>query len=141
MMLPWGGDLPEEALPFFSPSAIWTRLPNDAEGTAALASTVCEGALFDYLDVFLDLCLRATQVPSPTTPGARSAPVGDAAQRQKAYSRYRIEKDPARGMLTRMHGPEFTEKLITEVLFDYEKSESRSKSASGSGVVASSGRV
>ena len=73
--------------------------------------------------------------------------------RQLAYSGYRIEKDPARGMLTRcvgglklcartwlrwselrhapprlitasafarMHGPDWTERLITQVLFDVD---------------------
>ena len=34
--LPWGGDLPEEARPFFSPAALWSRLPRTTEGTATL---------------------------------------------------------------------------------------------------------
>ena len=37
---------------------------------------------------------------------------------QLAYATYRAEKDPARGMLSRLFGAEFTERLIDEVLFD-----------------------
>jgi len=135
--LPWGGDLPEAALPFFSPCALWTRLPQDAAGTETLATTVCQKALFDYLDVFLDLCVQASatataaaadaaRVDSSTIsvfsdPPAVSSRAASAAQRQQAYSQYRVEKDPARGMLTRFHGADFTERLITEVLFDFDK--------------------
>ena len=37
---------------------------------------------------------------------------------QKLYYNYRAEKDPARGMLSRFHGSEWTESYIHEVLFD-----------------------
>jgi len=107
--LPWGGELPEKAKPFFSPAVLWTRLPADSTGTAKLESEVCSGALFDYLDVFLDLVASA----EPRLPS------DDRAEAQRRYSRYRIENDPARGMLTRMHGEEWTERLINEVLFDF----------------------
>ena len=104
--LPWGGDLPLEARPFFSPCALWTRLAGDEEGTTRLQHEVCEGAVLDYLDVFLDLAAGA-HGPAPAS----------AVEAQRSYCRYRIDKDPARGMLTRMHGEEWTEKLIREVLF------------------------
>ena len=42
------------------------------------------------------------------------------AERQKAYLHYRAEKDPARGMFTRMYGPEWTETYIHQFLFDLE---------------------
>jgi phycoerythrobilin:ferredoxin oxidoreductase len=108
--LPWGGDLPEEAKPFFSPCALWTRLPGDTAGNIRMASEVCDRALMDYLGVFLDLAVASK-------PDAAKA--GRAAAYQRAYSDYRVAKDPARGMLTRMHGPELTERLVREVLFDF----------------------
>jgi phycoerythrobilin:ferredoxin oxidoreductase len=40
---------------------------------------------------------------------------------QRRYTRYRAEKDPARGMLSRFHGAEWTESYIHEVLFDLDK--------------------
>jgi phycoerythrobilin:ferredoxin oxidoreductase len=39
---------------------------------------------------------------------------------KKKYTDYRAEKDPARGMLTRFHGSEWTEAYIHSVLFDLE---------------------
>jgi phycoerythrobilin:ferredoxin oxidoreductase len=39
---------------------------------------------------------------------------------QKRYTAYRAEKDPARGMLTRFYGSEWTESYIHDVLFDLE---------------------
>jgi phycoerythrobilin:ferredoxin oxidoreductase len=39
---------------------------------------------------------------------------------QKRYTRYRAEKDPARGMLSRFYGSEWTEAYIHDVLFDLE---------------------
>jgi len=118
-LLPWGGALPEEAKPFFSPAALWTRLPNDAAGSARLQGQVCGGALPDYLSAFLDLCVDAP-ASEPSAGDAQTAARTDAAAgRQRAYSEYRIEKDPARGMLTRMHGAEWADQLIAEVLFDF----------------------
>jgi len=37
---------------------------------------------------------------------------------QRRYTDYRAEKDPARGMLTRFYGSEWTENYIHTVLFD-----------------------
>ena len=34
------------------------------------------------------------------------------------YLTYRRENDPARPMLTRLYGPEYTEQLISQVLFE-----------------------
>ena len=66
-----------------------------------------------YLDLYLDLALEA-QAEGTVTGGAATGEAGAAAfraavaegeesplSRQLAYSGYRIEKDPARGMLTR----------------------------------------
>jgi phycoerythrobilin:ferredoxin oxidoreductase len=138
-LLPWGGPLPEEAKHFFSPAALWTRLPNDASGNAQLQDLVCRGAMLEYLEVFLDLCAEAT--PAGTTAGvlsfsgddadpqdgsendeaaAAASTLAAAVAHQRAYSAYRIAKDPARGMLTRMHGAEWADKLIAEVLFDFD---------------------
>ena len=40
---------------------------------------------------------------------------------QLSYIRYRAEKDPARGMLTRYYGAEWTEEYIHGFLFDLER--------------------
>ena len=110
LRLPDGGPIPAEAQRFFSPCFLWTRLPLSDEGNAAVRGPVF-GAFEDYLRGYLAMV-------------AAAAPLDDAAARaevraeQLAYATYRAEKDPARGMLSRLFGAEFTERLIDEVLFD-----------------------
>ena len=120
--LPWGGDLPDEALPFFSPCAVWTRLPLNDAGQATLEGPICgqgvldDGILFEYLNIFLDIAADAWALRQKGKEISAKRTYADA---QKAYSQYRAEKDPARAMLIRMHGEEWTEQLIKEVLFDF----------------------
>ena len=40
---------------------------------------------------------------------------------QKNYIKYRAEKDPARGMFTKLYGAEWTEEYIQGFLFDLER--------------------
>lgn len=114
LALPDGGDLPEAAKAFFSPHFLFTRLDATAAGHAAVRSTVRE-AYQDYVGLYLEL-LKAAAAEGPIREPARAAEVR---RGHVAYMNYRAEKDPARGMLTRMFGPEWTERLIHEVLFDW----------------------
>lgn len=107
--LPDGGPIPEEAQPYFSPAFLWTRIPLGAEGDA-LIETVIKPAFRDYLNLYLELISTAQ-------------PVDDVRSRhllagQQRYTSYRAEKDPARGMLSRFYGSEWTEAYIHDVLFD-----------------------
>ena len=65
----------------------------------------------DYLRAYLVLLADA----EPLTESSQLARVREA---QLRYADYRTERDPARGMLTRLFGSDFTERLIREVLFD-----------------------
>ena len=107
--LPDGGPIPEEAQPFFSPGFLWTRLPLGNEG-AHLIETVVRPAFNEYLSLYLKLAAKAEPVSD------QRSEVLFAGQRR--YTDYRAEKDPARGMLTRFHGSEWTEAYIHKVLFD-----------------------
>ncbi|MEL6161631.1 MAG: phycoerythrobilin:ferredoxin oxidoreductase [Cyanobacteria bacterium J06623_5] len=107
--LPWGGDFPEEAQAFFSPAFLWTR-PTE---TADVETHVFE-AFQDYLKAYVEF----VRVAEPVTDPARLEAIKQA---QLRYARYRAEKDPARGMLTRFYGPEWTEAYIHGFLFDLEK--------------------
>ncbi len=109
--LPDGGPIPEEAQPFFSPCFLWTRLPLGDEGDALIEKAVMP-AYLDYLHLYLDLVKEATSVSSDREQNLLSG--------QRKYTAYRSEKDPARGMLGRFHGPEWTENFIHGVLFDLE---------------------
>lgn len=107
--LPWGGDFPEEAQPFFSPAFLWTR-----PQTQELVETYVFKAFQDYLNLYLQFVEQASPIESPC----------DRAEIQAAqlrYLRYRAEKDPARGMFRRFYGEAWTEEYIHGFLFDLER--------------------
>jgi phycoerythrobilin:ferredoxin oxidoreductase len=107
--LPWGGDFPEEARPFFSPAFLWTR-PQQTE----LVETHVFAAFQGYLQKYLDFVDQA----EPVTDRQSLAAIE---QSQLRYIRYRAEKDPARGMFTRFYGSAWTEEYIHGFLFDLER--------------------
>ena len=108
-VLPSGGPIPAEAEPYFSPGFLWTRLPLDADGDALIESAVYP-AFVAYLDLYLQLVDQA----EPVSDERRQELLAG----QRRYVAYRAEKDPARGMLGRFHGKDWTEAYIHGVLFD-----------------------
>lgn len=107
--LPWGGDFPEEAKQYFSPAFLWTR-PSQTE----VVKNQVFAAFCDYLNAYLDFVERAEEVENERQLSA-------ILKAQKSYSDYRAEKDPARGMLTRLYGSEWTEEYIHGFLFDLDR--------------------
>jgi phycoerythrobilin:ferredoxin oxidoreductase len=107
--LPWGGDFPAEAQQFFSPAFLWTRSKDDA-----VVETHVFEAFKEYLQAYLNFVDRAEPVTDPE----KLAEIKAAHLR---YLRYRAEKDPARGMLSRFYGEEWTEEYIHGFLFDLER--------------------
>eukprot|EP00903_Cladosiphon_okamuranus_P008160 g7859.t1 len=105
--LPWGGDLPEAARKFFSPHCLWAKLdPKEVVEQKAL------DAMMDYLRVYLRLAEEAEPLEG-------DGPLREVAAGHAAYSNYRRENDPARGMLTRFYGTEWAEAAIEGILFDF----------------------
>ena len=107
--LTWGGDFPEEARPFFSPAFLWTR----PKQTEVVETNVFE-AFKDYLQAYLTFVDQASPATDPQS-------LAEIEQAQLRYLRYRAEKDPARGMFTRLYGSEWTEEYIHGFLFDLER--------------------
>lgn len=107
--LPWGGDFPDEAQPFFSPAFLWTR-PTETEAV----ETHVFDAFKAYLGAYLDFVAQAQPITDASALQAIE-------QAQLRYVRYRAEKDPARGMLSRFYGSEWTEEYIHGFLFDLER--------------------
>lgn len=107
--LPWGGDFPQEAQQYFSPAFLWTR-PSQSE----VVESKVFAAFCDYLDAYINFVEQAEEVKDQQQLSA-------ILQAQKSYTNYRAEKDPARGMLTRLYGSEWTEKYIHGFLFDLEQ--------------------
>lgn len=107
--LPWGGDFPEEAKPFFSPAFLWTR-PSDTQ----LVETKVFEAFKDYLEAYLDFVNLAEEITD-------TQELENIKTAQQNYIHYRSVKDPARGMFTRFYGEEWTEKYIHGFLFLFDK--------------------
>lgn len=107
--LPWGGDFPEEAKPFFSPAFLWTR-PSDTQ----LVETKVFEAFKDYLEAYLDFVNLAEEIRD-------TQELENIKTAQQNYINYRSEKDPARGMFTRFYGEEWTEKYIHDFLFLFDE--------------------
>ena len=107
--LPWGGDFPDEAKPFFSPAFLWTR-PKETE--------VVQTHVFEAFKHYLQAYLTFVEQAEPIT---NKKQLEEILQAQRRYINYRAEKDPARGMFTRLYGPEWTEEYIHGFLFDLER--------------------
>ena len=107
--LPWGGDFPTEAQQYFSPAFLWTR-PTETE----VVKTKVFKAFCDYLQAYLNFVEQAEEVTDPQKLAA-------ILKAQKSYADYRAEKDPARGMLTRLYGSQWTEEYIHGFLFDLDR--------------------
>ncbi len=109
-LLPDGGPIPEKAKSFFSPGFLWTRIPLGEEGDR-LISEVIWPAFCNYFQTYLEIVEQASLVDD-----VRALMLLDG---QKQYKSYRAINDPARAMLTRFYGAEWTETYIHDVLFDF----------------------
>jgi len=107
--LEWGGDFPEEAKPFFSSAFLWTR-PKETE----IVETTVFSAFKDYLKAYVDFVKEAEEITADEK-------LKQILNSQTNYIQYRAEKDPARGMFTRLYGSEWTEEYIHGFLFDLER--------------------
>jgi len=107
-LMPGGGAIPKEAEPYFSPGFLWARFPLGDEGDQII-SEVLMPAYMDYLSLFLSLVKEAKEVTLDRSFALLSG--------QNNYMKFRAYKDPARGMLTRFCGREWTEAYINNVLF------------------------
>ena len=108
-LLPPGGAIPKEAKPFFSPGFLWTRLPLNKESEKTIMNIVMP-AFIEYLALYVELIKTAEEVSVE-----RALKILDG---QKSYMNYRSHKDPARAMLSRFYGKEWTEQYIQQVLFN-----------------------
>jgi len=106
---PSGGEIPKEAKSFFSPGFLWTRLPLSKESDMMI-SDFLKPAFAEYLALYIDLIKNSESVSKE-----RALKILEG---QKNYINYRSTKDPARAMLTRLYGNDWTETYINEVLFN-----------------------
>jgi phycoerythrobilin:ferredoxin oxidoreductase len=118
-ILPWGGDIPPQATRFFSPYALWTRLSDD--DAIDKVETVVWNAFQDYLDLYMEIIKEVQRdVSAGRYVIEEAAVVGNdnpVMQGQMDYLEYRRANDPARPMLQRLYGEDWTERVIAQVLF------------------------
>ena len=117
-LLAWGGNIPEQAERFFSPYALWTRLVDD--NAIDTVNKVVWEAFQEYTNLYLDLMtavqndLNVGRLEVVVPQEGEDNPVLDG---QHEYLEYRRTNDPARPMLQRLYGNEWSESVIGDVLF------------------------
>ena len=116
-VLPWGGDIPPKASRFFSPYALWTRLQGE-DGLGIVQTRVFE-AFKVYFDLYMEMMIFVDQEQQHDDDDSDEITNKHMILNgTNDYLTYRRENDPARPMLTRLYGPEYTEQLISQVLFE-----------------------
>lgn len=107
--LPAGGDLPEAAQKYFSPSAIWTRIPPPLADNPAMQDV--HDSLLECLDIYLDIANGDLQ-NLPQNESLKPDPAF-----LEGYLRYRIENDPAKNLLVGAFGKTWTHDVLEKILF------------------------
>jgi len=116
-LLAWGGDIPPQALRWFSPYALWTRLSD--ENAIQTVSTTVWDAYREYVDLYFELMdavqedLDDGKLEIILLEEKNNAVLSG----QREYLEYRRINDPARPMLQRLYGKDWAEELIDGVLF------------------------
>lgn len=122
----WGGDIPQPAKRFFSPYALWTRLKDD-DGLDIIQNQIYI-AFCAYFDLYIELLqeIQNDNESDNNNDGSSGKDDGNNHEEEafekvknghRDYLTYRKENDPARPMLTRLYGNDWTEDIISEVLF------------------------
>ena len=124
----WGGDLPGPVQQYVSKYALWTRFTGSGGGSGN--ATVQNSNLTDpieiirgpVMDVFIDhfqtyLQLLSHYESSSTHDGRNQRYDNTNSSRLLDYLTYRLDNDPARPMLKRLFGAEWTEQVLHDVLF------------------------
>ncbi len=127
-ILPFGGEIPQPASRFFSPYALWTRLKSDDMDNRALQIIHNEifCAFCEYFDLYLELLVDVQKDLQDSNGEGKinetqldndEISFEDIKQGHCDYLSYRQQNDPARPMLTRLYGNQWTEEVISEILF------------------------
>ena len=108
-IFPHGGDIPKDAKNYFSPGFLWTKLPINDESENKITNPLVQ-CLDEYLDLYFYFLNKSEEVSKDRSMEILSG--------QKSYMNYRILKDPAKNMLNKFFGLEWTTEYLNEVLFD-----------------------
>ena len=106
--LPLAEEMSADVARFFSPGAIWSKLPKEERSDFLIANQLYT-SFKEYLDLYLEILFESKEVNIELQKELING--------QNNYLNYRRDNDPARPMLSSLFGKEFTESLIKEVLF------------------------
>ena len=106
--LPLAEKMSADVARFFSPGLIWSKLPKE-ESSDFLIANKLYNSFTEYLTLYLEILFESKK--------ANMNLQKELINGQNNYLKFRRDKDPARPMLSSLFGKEFTESLITEVLF------------------------
>jgi Ferredoxin-dependent bilin reductase len=109
----WGGDLPPPVQKFVSPYCLWTRLQPLPSSTITGATDPIQTIQGPVWDAFVDHFHLYLQWLS----SQRATNQGDAPNHREEYIQYRLDNDPAKPMLKRLYGGEWTARVLANYLF------------------------
>ena len=96
---------------FFSPALIWMKLPKETNSDHLISNQ-----LFDVFQQYLNLYFDILYTESKVKKDLKTEII----KGQKFYLEFRKDKDPARPMLKKLFGSDFTEALLTNILFKFK---------------------
>jgi len=130
-LLPSGGDFPEEAKRYFSPLAIWTRIPGsssvsssnssvDGSSSSAVSDpiqlmSVVGDALDSYVQEYAILLSEQKTIELSSKSNNNNHKIDETFLNE--YLAYRTSKDPAKRLLVGAFGAEWTENVLTTIMF------------------------
>ena len=107
---PFKQEMSKEFSRFFSPGLIWMKLPKQ-KNSDNLISNQLFNVFKEYLDLYFDVLYKNTKVNKELQL--------EIIKGQKFYLNFRKDKDPDRPMLNTLFGSDFTESLLSDILFKF----------------------
>ena len=108
---PFEMEISKQFSQFFSPGLIWMKLPKQNDSDNQILDQLF--AVFkEYLNLYFDVLYKNKKVNKDLNL--------EIIKGQKFYLNFRKEKDPARPMLNKLFGSEYTESLLNDILFKFD---------------------
>ena len=108
---PFNQEMSQEFSKFFSPALIWTKLPKQTESDDLISNQLFD-VFKEYFNLYFDVLYKTKKVDEDLK--------SEIVKGQSFYLKFRKDKDPARPMLNTLFGSDFTETLLSDILFKFE---------------------
>ena len=105
---PFKQEMSQEFAQFFSPALIWMKLPKQTDSNYLISNPLFN-VFQEYLNLYLEVLYETTKINEDLK--------SEIINGQKFYLEFRKEKDPARPMLNKLFGSDYTENLLSDILF------------------------